>query len=132
MTEEMNDTLGQQAPTVPATDETQVVETASANLTEAADEVDLFEEGDEENPFAEGNAAEEAAAERQFVIIRTTGGDDRYIDVEGPTPLVDILTKAAIRFTSTPEFLMNGATITATTYIPVGATVTIIGSVKGG
>ncbi len=114
--------------------ENEVVETEVVDGELVAPEVPVEEEEhDDEDFFAESEA--EAAPEddpTKVVTLLPTSGKATYVPVEGPMAMVDLIAKSALQFAGDFQCFLNGAQIDMTTTVPGGATVTIIGKVKGG
>lgn len=78
--------------------------------------------------------AAEPVSASPTITVRTTSGDARYIPVNGPTRLSDVVAMSGLSINGNISYFMDGGTqITdPSTIIPVGASITIVGSVKGG
>jgi hypothetical protein len=81
------------------------------------------------------NASEEVAdmpAEATYITVRTSGGQPKYVPTSVSMTPRDILGAGGIFVTGVVEYWLNGAKIGLDEIVPVGATLTIVGSVKGG
>ena len=68
----------------------------------------------------------------QVVTIRTSGGDNRYVPVDGPKSLSQVMLSSGLRFEGEYTVFLNGVQIQGADIVPAGSTLNIIGSVKGG
>jgi len=66
------------------------------------------------------------------VTIRTSGGQDRFIPVDGSMTVNELLANSDIRIVGEAQYWLNGAMISRNDLVPAGSTLTIIGTVKGG
>jgi hypothetical protein len=81
------------------------------------------------------NASEEVAdmpAEATYITVRTSGGQPKYVPTAVSMTPRDILGAGGIFVTGVVEYWYNGAKIGLDEIVPVGGTLTIVGSVKGG
>lgn len=62
----------------------------------------------------------------------TSGGEEAYVPVAGPTTISEALLNSNLRITGAVQYWLNGAEANVNTTVAPGATVTIVGSVKGG
>jgi hypothetical protein len=114
---------------------------------------DIYNGFGEEEPIQEPVVEEEVAAEEEtldpdfdlpedlnvdlpeagsFVTLRTSGGDTRYVPVEGPTPVGALLAASGLTIQGSVQAWYNNALVELDDTVPGGSTVTLIGSVKGG
>jgi hypothetical protein len=94
------------------------------------DEAIVDEEFDDDDDLFE-ETAEPMIDPTQVITLRTSGGDSRYIPADEPMALSQVKGLSGLTFGSV-AFYMNAAVIDDATVIPVGATVTAVGNVKGG
>jgi hypothetical protein len=67
-----------------------------------------------------------------YVTLRTSGGDTRYVPVEGPTAIGALLAASGLSIQGSVQAWYNNALVDLNDTVPGGSTVTLIGSVKGG
>jgi hypothetical protein len=87
-------------------------------------------EGGEEADFfpAEGTPQ----LPESYITLRTAGGDTRYVETAEALPVISLLEKSDLRINGDVQAWFEGAQVNLSTTIPVGGTVILIGSVKGG
>lgn len=66
------------------------------------------------------------------VTIRTSGGGDKYVPVNQPTSVKDVIAQSGLFFGGAVQYWLNGAQVNQDTLVPGGSTLSVIGSVKGG
>lgn len=110
-----------------------MAETAEAELPVEA-EVDVEEEElDEDDFFAEDEAAAVPDVDPATLItIRTSAGQDVFVEAPEPMALVDAIAKSGLRFNGDYTCWLNGQEVPLGTKVAGGNTVTVVGSVKGG
>ena len=67
------------------------------------------------------------------IILRFSSGDTKYVPASEPMTISATMSRAQVAAISgAVTYYLNGAEVTAETIVPLGQTVTVIGSVKGG
>jgi hypothetical protein len=130
MTEFENDFDTEEASTEAAADtiaeEMEAMEDETAAPTEAAAPT-------EDDFFSEAAAPEVPAVDpMHLVTIQTTSASDKFVEVDGPKTVLDLIHMAQLQFAGDFSCFLNGAQVELTTLVPGGSTVTIAGKVKGG
>ena len=109
---------------------------------------DNFDEMETDPMPEEGTPAEEIAEEEDdffseeegfdlpdpnaVITIRTSGGDTAYVPATEPKTVSETMLASGLRPNGAVTYYLNGAEINGATVLPVGSTLTVVGSVKGG
>ncbi len=110
-----------------------------AAISEVAGEPVAVVIATEETPIEDDFFAENAAPAipqvdpAKIVTIIPSSSDNRYVETDGnPVPMLDLISRAELRFEGDFTCYLNNAEISLTTLVPAGSTVSIVGKVKGG
>ena len=89
---------------------------------------------EEEDLFSSEETANFVAPDPNAVIIlRFSTGDSKYVPANEPMALGAVMARAQLAaIPGAVTYYLNGTEISADAIIPLGQTVTVIGSVKGG
>jgi hypothetical protein len=90
-------------------------------------EPEMPEDTGDEN-FLEDNHIDPAT----IVTILTSGAEPRYIPVNEPAALRDLVVRANLTYSGQVDAYVDGNSISFETLVSGGQTVTLIGNVKGG
>ncbi len=66
------------------------------------------------------------------ITIRTSGGDTQYVPAPAPMTVSEAMLASGLRPNGAVTYYLNGAEVKADAVLPVGSTLTVVGSVKGG
>lgn len=67
----------------------------------------------------------------RLITIRSTSGTSRYVIADEPITFGEAMLRANLVVNGSYEVYMDGNVITSTTLVPLGATITVVGNVKG-
>ncbi len=97
---------------------------------------------EEETPVTEGEQEEEdffpedegfdLPDPNAVITIRTSGGDTVYVPASEPKTVSEAMLESGLRPNGAVNYYLNGAEVKGDTVLPVGSTLTVVGSVKGG
>ncbi len=73
-----------------------------------------------------------AGAVQQTVTLRTTTGEARFVVVEGPRTLGEIVALSGLTINGQVTYYMDGVQITPSTVVAPGSTISLVGAIKGG
>ncbi len=119
--------------TTPA--ETAAVEPVAEPVAEAPAEVaaPIEDEDEVDSFFAESEVAAVPEVDpAKVVTILPSSGQSKYVEIEQPTAIVEIIARSGLQFNGTFTCFLNNAEIPLTQPVSGGSTVTVVGTVKGG
>ncbi len=104
----------------------------TGDATTAAEDQTEDEWDDEVDSFIGEAGSVELPDPDSVVTIRTSGGGDKYVPVNQPTAVKDVIAQSGLFFGGAVQYWLNGAQVNPDTLVPGGSTLSVIGSVKGG
>lgn len=105
----------------------------NAEVGEPVDDIRGEEETGEDDFFAESEVEDVPQVDPEKVVtLVPSSADAKYVEVDGPLPMVELIARSRLQFAGEFTCYLNGAEISLTTVVPGGSTVNIIGKVKGG
>jgi hypothetical protein len=122
-----------------ATDEAAAAAAPANELPEAPTNAEVAAQV--EAPAVDDFFAEDAAPAMpevdpaRVITLVPSSSDNRYVEArEGETaiPMLDLISRAQLRFEGNFQCYLNNTEISLTTLVPAGSTVSIVGKVKGG
>jgi hypothetical protein len=121
-------------------EETQQEQVSAEVVDEAPEAVVVVEEApadgaeeEEDDFFAENQAQEVPQVDpTRIVTLTPSSASSKYVEVDGPTPVLDLIVKSGLRFQGTFTVVLNGAELQLTDLVPGGSELLIAGTVKGG
>ena len=66
------------------------------------------------------------------ITIRTSGGETVYVPASEPKTVSEAMLESGLRPNGAVNYYLNGVEVKGDTVLPVGSTLTVVGSVKGG
>ena len=98
---------------------------------EPMQETEVIMDDDDEDFFPEEEGFDLPDPEA-VITIRTSGGDTQYVPASAPMTVSEAMLASGLRPNGAVTYYLNGAEVKGDAVLPVGSTLTVVGSVKGG
>ncbi|MCL4561884.1 MAG: hypothetical protein M1281_14905 [Chloroflexi bacterium] len=101
-------------------------------MSDEIDTINAFLGEEDPAPINPEEAPVELPEGATVVTLRTSSGDTRHVPVTEAMPLSAVMERSGLALSGAVQYWLDGNQIQGDTVIPLGATVTIVGNVKGG